>query len=180
MCIVKHNIAGREGLPENLQIELDMLESKIEDNMGGWDYRKEYLDSWEFDISWEKGIWWLALRERMGYGHYGWVEVRADIYAASTSRLEPGWATMFGIEGTSLLEVVLKDYKIDPDERKVRFFGYTTSAQPYEGVRQEFTVDFQFSNYGSQLAIFSELRKVDGSVTRRSRLFTEYGWILRR
>ena len=76
--------------------------------------------------------------------------------------------------------MVLKDYKIDPDERKVRFFGYTTSAQPYEGVRQEFTVDFQFSNYGSQLAIFSELRKVDGSVTRRSRLFTEYGWILRR
>ena len=77
--IVKYNPEGREDLPIELQEELADLETIIEDIMHGWNYCRHDFDWWEFDVSWEKGIWWLAMRER---DEYGWSETRVDIHSS--------------------------------------------------------------------------------------------------
>ena len=164
--IVKYNPEGREDLPIELQEELADLETIIEDIMHGWNYCRHDFDWWEFDVSWEKGIWWLAMRER---DEYGWSETRVDIQAGVRTRLEPCWSRMFIIGGQVYQELVVEDYSIDPERRSARFIGRGIT----DG--KEFATQFNFSNTGATIWIVTEQWNPDGTITHAGCWFIESG-----
>ena len=171
-AIVRHDPEGREELPLHLQDELADLEKTILDTMYGWDCRRDHLDWWGFDVSWEKGSWRLTLRERAGTGRawQRWFERRAEIQAGVRTRLEPCWARLFSIDGTAMHEVVLENHRADPRRRVVTFAG--------RGIPEvkEFSTQFDFTNAGwGNLRIKSEQTNGGGTITRRVLQFSEYG-----